>query len=211
MVVGFLGEAAWQSTPKRSKTIAAQRLSSTLLLQWTRRLRLCCIACIIGGAPLTSVVRQTASGNHVWAMRITLIAMCLGITFACAQAVCGEEGKGVLLFQTDHDWGGGTNEWWLSPSRIDQLPKWNPQRNGKPPVSVETALAAARKWMLSKKGIRGEAEEIVLRPVHPDEAPYSSVFYYRISFQAGPYGNHLTCIVLMDRTVLEPEWHDRLK
>ena len=30
MVVGFLGEAAWQSTPKRSKTIAAQRLSSTL-------------------------------------------------------------------------------------------------------------------------------------------------------------------------------------
>jgi len=29
MVVGFLGEAAWQSTPKRSKTVAAQRLSST--------------------------------------------------------------------------------------------------------------------------------------------------------------------------------------
>jgi len=29
MVVGFLREAAWQSTPKRSKTIAAQRLSST--------------------------------------------------------------------------------------------------------------------------------------------------------------------------------------
>ncbi len=29
MVVGFLSEAAWQSTPKRSKTIAAQRLSST--------------------------------------------------------------------------------------------------------------------------------------------------------------------------------------
>jgi len=30
MVVGFLREAAWQSTPKRSKTIAAQRLSSTI-------------------------------------------------------------------------------------------------------------------------------------------------------------------------------------
>src|SRR6266567_3882511 len=30
MVVGFQSETAWQSTPKRSKTIAAQRLSSTL-------------------------------------------------------------------------------------------------------------------------------------------------------------------------------------
>lgn len=29
MVVGFLSEAPWESTPKRSKTIAAQRLSST--------------------------------------------------------------------------------------------------------------------------------------------------------------------------------------
>jgi hypothetical protein len=32
MVVSFLREAAWQSTPKRSKTIAAQRLSSTRAL-----------------------------------------------------------------------------------------------------------------------------------------------------------------------------------
>jgi hypothetical protein len=39
MVVGFLREAAWQSTPKRSKTIAAQRLSSTLLVQATARSR----------------------------------------------------------------------------------------------------------------------------------------------------------------------------
>jgi hypothetical protein len=30
MVVGFLSEAAWQKTPTGSKTIAAQRLSSTL-------------------------------------------------------------------------------------------------------------------------------------------------------------------------------------
>jgi hypothetical protein len=33
MVVGFLGEAVWQSTPKRSKTIAAQRLSSTIVVE----------------------------------------------------------------------------------------------------------------------------------------------------------------------------------
>jgi hypothetical protein len=31
---------------------AAQRLSSTKRIQWTRRLRLCFISCIFGGAPL---------------------------------------------------------------------------------------------------------------------------------------------------------------
>lgn len=42
MVVGFLGEAAWQSTPKRSKTVAAQRLSSTFRWsEWRRAVPVC--------------------------------------------------------------------------------------------------------------------------------------------------------------------------
>ena len=140
-------------------------------------------------------------------MKILVIAICFVIlTFAGAETVCGADTR-ILLFETDMDWGGGTNQWWLSLSQMDRLPKWNPQKNDRPLVAVETALKMARKWIFKKAGFRGVVEEIVLRPVHPDEAPYNSVFYYRIRFQAGPYGNHMTCIVLMDTTVLEPEWH----
>jgi len=42
MVIGFRSEAAWESTPKRSKTIAAQRLSSTIVLEATPGRRSIC-------------------------------------------------------------------------------------------------------------------------------------------------------------------------
>jgi len=59
MVVGLLGEAAWQSTPKCSKTIAAQRLSSTIgcRRRWIR----CPVDFLISGpARLTQNVRRIA-------------------------------------------------------------------------------------------------------------------------------------------------------
>jgi hypothetical protein len=58
MVVGFLREAAWQSTPKRSKTIAAQRLSSTNHSRGCRDDVSVFFLCGIGAAPLSSIVGQ---------------------------------------------------------------------------------------------------------------------------------------------------------
>ena len=37
--------------------MSASNLGPTRLVQWTRRLRLCFISCIMDGAPLTSIVK----------------------------------------------------------------------------------------------------------------------------------------------------------
>jgi hypothetical protein len=142
-------------------------------------------------------------------MKISFLALCVGmLAFSGAHGALGAEHR-VLLYETNTDRGADTNQWWLSLSRLERLPKWNPQRVAEPPLSVKKALKAARKWILTRGVGGGDVEEIVLRPVHPDEAPFSSVFYYRIRFGVAPFGNHLICIVLMDGSVLEPESHDR--
>jgi len=110
----------------------------------------------------------------------------------------------LLLHQSDFDRGGGTNRWWLPLSRCKQLPIWQPNKGG-PPLSLTKAIKIADKWITSK-GSRGDVESILLRPVTRNDAdPYRFTFYYMIEFGVAPYGNHLTCIVLMDGTVLEPE------
>lgn len=110
----------------------------------------------------------------------------------------------VLLYQTDMDWGGGTNQWRLAVQRLHDLPKWNFEK-GDPPISQMKALKIARNY-LSSKGVSGscDVEEIVLRSVNPSSFPFH--FYYRIRFgNVNAYLNHMTCIILMDGTVLKPE------
>jgi hypothetical protein len=74
------------------------------------------------------------------------------------------------------------------------------------------ALRLARKWIASKSG-DGQVDHILLRPINPDssESKYRLTYFYAIEFRVSPYGNHITCLVLMDGTVLEPKflpWHE---
>jgi hypothetical protein len=139
-------------------------------------------------------------------MKSLIIALCFGwLAFAGANNLQGQESR-LLLYQTDKDQGGGTNLWWLSLSRVEQLPKWLPDKP-EPPVSQTKALKIARKWITSQGGWGGDVEYILLSSVNPDEPSFRSVFYYRIRFGFPPYKNHVTCIILMDGTVLEPELH----
>lgn len=122
----------------------------------------------------------------------------------CFAVLCarGEENK-LLLHQADAYLGAGTNQWWLPVSRIAQLPIWKGE--GEPPISTKRALKIARKWIASKSG-NGEVNRIILRPINADESEskYRHSFYYIIEFRVNPFGNHITCVVLMDGTVLEP-------
>jgi hypothetical protein len=139
-------------------------------------------------------------------MKSLIIAVCFGmLSFVGEHSVHGEEAR-LLLYQTDMDWGGGTNQWWLPYNRLQQLPKWNPEK-AEPPVSQMKALKIAMKWLTSK-GVSGSynVDYILLRAVRPDDNRYRFDFHYRIVFgNVNAYLNHMTCIVLMDGTVLEPE------
>jgi hypothetical protein len=137
-------------------------------------------------------------------MKSWLITVCLGLLFlAGVHSVHGTEAR-VLLYETDMDWGGGTNQWLITNSRLQQLPKWNPQKS-EPPVSQTMALKIARKWIVAR-GVSGsyEVDSILLQAVRPDTGRFD--YYYKIRFgNVNAYLNHMTCIVLMDGTVLEPE------
>jgi len=136
---------------------------------------------------------------------MTIVALLGLMTLCVVVSVYGEEDR-IKLYQTDMDWGGGTNQWWLPISRLEKLPKWYPEK-GEPLISQTSALKIARKWIASR-GVSGSysVDSILLRSVTPDTGKYQFDFYYRIVFgNVNAYLNHMTCIVLMDGTVLEPE------
>ena len=140
-------------------------------------------------------------------MKSLLIALFVGSWVCCEASPAGNDGKRVFVDMTDGDRNcSGTNIWWLSATQAARLPKWDP-RSTQPPLSLNKALKSAKKWIDSKGG--GDVEEVILRPVgRRDSSPYRYLFYYRFSFGVVPYGNHLTCIVLMDGTILKPECHE---
>jgi hypothetical protein len=139
-------------------------------------------------------------------MKSLIVTLCLGLlSFIAVRSVHGEEAR-LLLYQTDMDWGGGTNQWWFPNSRLQQLPKWHPEKS-EPPISQTKALKIARNW-LAFKGVSGtyDVDYILLRAVGTgvDVRRFNS--YYGIGFgNVNAYLNHLTCIVPMDGTILEPE------
>jgi hypothetical protein len=139
-------------------------------------------------------------------MRLVLMAVLICGWVCCKAAAPINEGAPLFVWQEEADKScGGTNFWYLSTTQAVRLPKWHPS-SPEPPLSLEKALRSAKKWIDSKGG--GEIEQVVLRPLRlEDSSPYRHVFYYRISFGVSPYLNHLTCIVLMDGTVLKPECH----
>jgi hypothetical protein len=136
---------------------------------------------------------------------IAIVALLGLMTLCVVVSVHGEEHR-INLYQTDMDWGGGTNQWWLPISRLEKLPKWYPEKR-EPPISQTSALKIARKWIASR-GVSGTyvVDYILLQGVSPEGGPYQLDYYYRIRFgNVNAYLNHMTCIVLMDGTVLEPE------
>jgi hypothetical protein len=136
--------------------------------------------------------------------RLLFILACDIILVAATVGTCAEQ-RGIMIHQADAYGGAGTNQWWLPLDRLERLPRW--QGQGDPPVRIKKALRVARQWIAKKSG-DGDVDHILLRPINPDsaEAKFRLVYYYTIKFCVSPYGNHITCVVLMDGTVLEPKF-----
>lgn len=140
-------------------------------------------------------------------MKFLLVALFIGCWASCKASPATNDADRVFVYMSTFDRNcSGTNIWWLSATQAGRLPKWH-SRSTQPPLSLDKAVRSAKKWIDSKGG--GDVYEVVLRPVGPeDSSPYRQLFYYRFTFDVAPYQNHLTCIVLMDGTTLEPECHE---
>jgi len=140
-------------------------------------------------------------------MKFLLIALLIGRWASCEASPATNDADRVFVYMTIGDRScSGTNIWWLSATQAARLPKWH-SGGAQPPLSLNKALKSAKKWIDSKGG--GSVEEVVLRPVgRNDSSPYRNLFYYRFTFGVAPYLNHLSCIILMDGTTLEPECHE---
>ena len=129
------------------------------------------------------------------------------VLLTAAIPIRGEDHR-IHLCEAEPYRNSGTNHWWVPLSRLERLPLWRGE--GNPPLSINKALRIAREWITPKSG-NGSVDHIVLRPIEPGaESKYKFLYYYVIEFCVAPYGNHITCVILTDGTVVEPElapWH----
>ena len=103
-----------------------------------------------------------------------------------------------------------TNTWFVAKSQIEKTAGWN--EKGEPSLSVGKAIALAKAWVVSKSdSTNSYVETVEFRSVDRGSPPGSSsklrpFWYYKIKFrEVAQYGNSMTCIVLLDGSVVEPE------
>jgi hypothetical protein len=99
-------------------------------------------------------------------------------------------------------------EWWITPERLKNTPQWR-QQQGNPPLSLKRALGIAQKWIVKQEGggkgaATPEVDTLTIASLHDDVGPYRFVYYYKIIFRVRQF-DFMTCVVLMDGTVLQPE------
>ena len=209
---GFIAAARIGKMTKDARALSEQYSGSAVdncELGWA----FCCTAHVTSNWLLPGQFTDIYCNPSVILRAIIMKIFLIGFyALMCAVAVslhAQREEPRLLLYHTNTDHGGGTNQWWLPLDRLEQLPKWRPEMGNEPTLSLMNAIKIGKKWIASKGVGTGDVDEIVLRPVHPEEIRFRSCFYYRIKFSVAPYANHLTCIVLMDGTVLEPTLHGK--
>jgi len=98
--------------------------------------------------------------------------------------------------------------WFLTKSRLEKLPIWK-ESEEEPPLPIGRAISQAKKWAVSK-GASPNCffEAVTFRSFSPEsvDSKYRSVYFYIIRFgEVAQFGSHMTCIVLLDGSIVEPE------
>jgi hypothetical protein len=124
--------------------------------------------------------------------------------------VCRAKDATIQLFINENNGGGLTNVWRVSFDRLNKTPLWHIGQE-EPPLSLKKAITIAKAWIVSQDCSADSCVfEIVVRPVDPDGGMYQHICYYNILFgHVGLVGHYRRCIVLMDGTVVKPEWLGR--
>ena len=121
-------------------------------------------------------------------------------------SICFSFEKNGRLFLHRESNGYDESIWWVSTNKVNSLPKWIPESKDSP-ITIKKAVDIARNWSNTHGPYhsKGRTEQIVICSAQPGYGNYHDVFFYRILLQVGPWGNFMTCVVLMDGTVVEPE------
>jgi len=105
---------------------------------------------------------------------------------------------------------GITNTWFVASSRMEKAAGWD--EKGEPPLPVGKAVSLAKAWVISKGGSTNSyVETVEFRSADRGAPPGSSskfrpFWFYKIKFyQVAQFGSSMTCVVLLDGSVVEPE------
>jgi hypothetical protein len=147
-------------------------------------------------------------------MKIVCRIICLTLFIFTLAAHAGEDFK-ILVHQRVSGYG-ITNTWFIAKSRLDKLPKWDEQ--GEPPLSVGKAASLGKDWVVSKGGqtncyvlsIEFRSVDPGHPPVPPNKesllSPVRAYWFYVIKYyQVYQYESSVTCVVLPDGSIIEPE------
>ncbi len=110
----------------------------------------------------------------------------------------------IRLFEVERR-SGINYEWWATADRLRRTPKWDPSK-GDPPIPLRKAVQIASKWLADIDGVTvaGTVDTILVGSLHNEAGDFRNVFFYRIDFVPRQF-DHMSCIILMDGTVVEPK------
>ena len=88
------------------------------------------------------------------------------------------------------------------------MPGWN-EIKGEPPLPVGKAVSLAKAWVVSKGGATNSyVETVVFRSMDRGgpNSKFRPFWFYTIRFHdVYQFGSSVTCIVLLDGSIVEPE------
>jgi hypothetical protein len=132
------------------------------------------------------------------------LVFCLILSFFFSGIAFGHDFTAVLYSHETQ--GGFTNIWRVSSDVLAKAPIW--KAGGEPPLSPGKAVAIAKAHIIAAGGNKDLwVADMALNPVFPGSKEYEGVYYYNICFGGGSCVGHFQrCILLMDGTIIEPEW-----
>jgi hypothetical protein len=117
-----------------------------------------------------------------------------------ACACYGQGGTNLLILSYERKLG-LTNEWFVSTNQALSSPRWDPL-NAAIPLSPDKAVRIAHRWIETNGDTPGSGMTIRIRPLAMFP-PYASTYVYIITFDVG-FDDQMSCVILMDGSVVEP-------
>ena len=141
-------------------------------------------------------------------MKIVRLLICL-VLFAFSLSAYAGEDFPFPIYQRVSGYD-VTNTWFVARSQIEKSAGWD--EKGEPSLSVGRAISLAKDWVVSKGGrTNSYVTTVEFRSAAPGAPPSSPskfrhFWFYTIRFhEVAQYGSSMTCIVLLDGSVVEPE------
>jgi hypothetical protein len=145
--------------------------------------------------------------RHSITMKIVRSIICLTLFIFNLSAFASEDFP-FPIYQRVSGYG-ITNIWFVAKSQIEKTAGWD--EKGEPPLPVGKAVSLAKAWVVSKGGSTNSyVVSVIFRSAAMGEPTGSSSFrrfwFYTIRFhEVYQFGSGVTCVVLSDGSIVEPE------